>query len=135
METTETKSAIQTAAKETTESARKVGEKLRTLAGGATDSAKRWGKRCGEMLSKGARLTTLQANQRVLQTKLDRTYRELGCAVYAVHGKEEHDSLAGTPEIEAALRQVEEAESSLNANGAELAALRDTGRRGDSPSP
>ena len=51
METTETKNAIQTAANETAASARKVGGKLRTLAGSAADSSKRWARRCGDMLS------------------------------------------------------------------------------------
>ena len=59
METTETKNTIQAATRETTESARKFGARLRTLAGGAADSSRRWVKRCGEAVSKGAQFTTL----------------------------------------------------------------------------
>jgi hypothetical protein len=128
METTETKSAVQTAAKETAESARKVGDKLRTLAGSAADSSRRWAKRCGEALSGGARIATLQANQRVLRARMDRAYRELGRAVYAAQEKGEQPSaLADSPELQAAMHQVKEAEANLDANGAKLAELRKSG--------
>ena len=135
METTETKNTIQTAARETAESARKVGGKLRTLAGSAADSSRRWARRCGDMLSAGGRLASLQAQQRVLQTKLDRAHRELGRAVYALHEKEgEASPFAQAPEVRAALEQVKEVEEKLRSNGAKLAELRGAGKRGDSAS-
>jgi hypothetical protein len=135
MENSETKSAIQTAARETTESAGKLGERLRKAAAGAADSSVRAAKRCGEILSRSARLTTLQANQRVLQTRLNRAYRELGRAVYLAHGKGEQASALGeAPELQGALQQVKEAEASCSSNDAELAELRRAGARGDSAS-
>lgn len=135
METTETKNTIQTAARETAESARKFGGKLRTLAGGAADSSRRWARRCGEALSNGAQFTTLQANQRVLQTKLDRAHRDLGRAVYAVHEKGgDSGPLIEAPEVQAALMRVEEVAENLNANATKIAELGKTGDRGDSTS-
>jgi hypothetical protein len=135
METTETKSTVQTAARETAESARKVGGKLRAFAGNAADSSSRWAKRCGEMLSKGGRRATLQAQQRVLQAKLDRAHRDLGRAVYAAHEKGgDSDGLVEAPEVQAALTQVKAAAESLDANGAKLGELRKTGNRGASTS-
>jgi hypothetical protein len=134
METTETKSTIQTAAKETAESARKVEGKLQALAGSAADSSRRWARRCGEMLSGGARFTTLQANQRVLRTKLDRAHRELGRVVYATHERGEQAISAEPPEHQAALQLVKEAKAALVANGAKLAERRRSGNRGDSTS-
>jgi hypothetical protein len=133
METTETKNVIQTAARETAESARKVGGKLRTLAGSAADSSKRWARRCGDMLSAGGRLATLQGQQRVLQTKLDRAHREVGRAVHAAYGKEgEASPFAQAPEVRAALEQVKEIDDRLHSNGAKIAELRGAGKRGDS---
>jgi len=135
METTETKNTIQTAAKETAESARKVGGKLQTLAGNAADSSRRWAKRCGEMLSGGAGFATHQANQRVLQTRLHRAYRELGRVLYAAHEKgEEAGPLIEIPEVRAALDRVKEVVENLHSNDAKLAELRKTGSRGDSAS-
>jgi hypothetical protein len=135
METTETKNTIQTATKESAESARKVGAKLRALAGNAAGSSRIWAKRFGEMFSDGARFTTLQANHRVLRTRLDRAHRELGRVVYATHEKGEHAShFAEPPEHQAALQRVEEAKAALVSNAAELAELRKTGNRGDSAS-
>ena len=135
METTETKNTIQTAAKETTESARKVGGKLQTLAGSATDSSRRWAKRCGEMLSGGAGFATHQANQRVLQTRLHRAYRELGRVLYAAHEKgEEAGPLVEFPPVRAALEQVKEFAENLRSNEAKQAELRKTKDRGDSTS-
>jgi chromosome segregation ATPase len=133
METTETKNTIQTAAREATESARKAGGKLQALAGSTADASKRWARRCGEMLSGGARLATLQANQRVLRTKLDRAHREVGRAVHAVYGKEgEASPFAEAPQVRAALDQVKEIEEKLNANSAKVAEIRQAGNRRDS---
>jgi hypothetical protein len=135
MENSETKSTIQTAARETTESARKLGERLQKVAAGAADSSVRAARRCGEILSRRARLTTLQANQRVLQTRLNRAYRELGRAVYLAQGKgEQASALAEAPELQAALQQVKESEATFSSNDAELAELRQAGARGDSAS-
>jgi hypothetical protein len=133
METTETKNAIETAATGISESARKAGGKLRTVADRASDSSRRWARRCGEMLSKGAHLTTLQANQRVLGTKLDRAYRELGRAVYAAHEKgEEVGPLIEFAPVRATLEQVKEFAENLRSNEAKLAELRKSGTRGGS---
>jgi hypothetical protein len=133
METTETKNAIQTAANETAASARKVGGKLRTLAGSAADSSKRWARRCGDMLSAGGRLATLQAQQRVLQTKLDRAHRDVGRAVHALYGNVDEASLfAKAPEVRAALAQVKEIEERQRSNSAKVAELRVGGARKDS---
>jgi hypothetical protein len=132
METTETKNTIQTAARETAESARKVGGKLRTLAGSAADSSRRWARRCGEMLSGGARFTTLQANHRVLRARMDRAHRELGRVVYAALERGEQPNSAVPPEHHTALQQVKEAKAALVSNAAKLEAFRKTGNRGDS---
>jgi hypothetical protein len=133
MESTETKSAVQTAARETAESARKVGGKLRTLADSAADSSKRWARRCGDMLSAGGRLATLQANQRVLQTKLDRAHREVGRAVCAFRASgADTSSFAEAPEVREALAQVEEIEEKLRLNDTKLAEIREARGRGDS---
>jgi hypothetical protein len=135
METTETKNTIQTAAKETAESARKVGGKLQALAGSTADSSRRWARRFGEMLSGGARVATLQANQRVLRTRVDRAYRELGRAVYAAHEKgEEAGPLIEFPPVRAALEQVKEFAEDLRSNEAKQAELRETKNHGDSAS-
>jgi hypothetical protein len=135
METTETKNTIQTAARETAESARKIGGKLRMLAGSSADTSRRWVKRCGEMLSAGGRVATLQAQQRVLQAKLDRAHREVGRAVHGMYGKEGEDSpFAEAPEVRAALERAKEIEEKLNSNRAEVTKLREPGKRGDSPS-
>jgi hypothetical protein len=135
METTETKNTIQTAARETAESARKVGGKLQAIAGSAAGSSRHWARRCGEMLSGGARFATLQANQRVLRTKVDRAYRELGRAVYAAHEKgEEAGPLIAFPPVRATLQQVKEFAENLRSNEAKLAELRKTENRGDSAS-
>jgi nucleotide-binding universal stress UspA family protein len=133
METTETKNTIQTAAREAAESARKVGGKLRTLAGSAADSSRRWARRCGDMLSAGGRLATLQTQRRVLQTKLDRAHRDVGRAVHAVYAKEgEANPFAEVPEVRVALEQVREIEEKLHSNGAKVAELRGAGKPGDS---
>jgi hypothetical protein len=134
METTETKSTIQAAASETAASVRKIGGKLRTLAGSAADSSIRWARRSGEALSNGARFTTLQANHRVLRTKLDRAHRELGRVVYATHERGEQPISAEPPEHQAALQRVEEFKAALVSNAAKLEELRRTGNRGDSTS-
>ena len=135
MENNETRGDIQTAARKTTESARKVGDKLRAFAGAAADLSRRWAARGGEAISRGARLTTLQANQRVLRARLDRAYRELGRAAYAAHEKgEEAGHPPEPPERQAALQQVKDAEAALDANLAELVSLRKTETRGDSTS-
>ena len=84
------------------------------------------------MLSGSARFTTLQANHRVLRTKLDRAHRELGRVVYATHEKGEQANSAEPPEHQAALQRVEEAKAALVSNEAKLAELRKTGNRGDS---
>lgn len=135
METTETKSTIQTAATQTADSARKVGGNLRRLADGVAGFSGRWARRCGEAVSNGAQLATLQANQRVLRTRLDRAYRELGRAVYAAHGKgEEAGHSPETPERQAAIQQVKEADAALASNAARLAELRKGEDRVDSTS-
>jgi hypothetical protein len=135
METTETKNTIETAAKDTAESARKVGGKLQALAVSAADSSSRWARRCGEMLSGGARFATLQANQRVLRTRVDRAYRELGRAVYAAHEKGEGTGpLIEFPPVRAALDQVKQFAENLRSNEAKQAELRKTKNRGDSAS-
>lgn len=134
MEKTETKSTIQTAARETAESARKVGGELRTLAGIAADSSRRWAKRFGEALSDGARFAALEAKQTRLRRSLGRAHEELGRAMYALRGKEGGGPFAEAPELQAALQQVKEAEATLDSNGAKLAELRKTLARGNSTS-
>jgi hypothetical protein len=133
MENTETKSVFRTAERETAESARRVGGKLRTLVGDAADSSRRWARRCGEAFSDGARLVALQAKQTRARRGLGRAYERLGRAVYALHGKEGGGPLAEAPELGAALQEVKEAEATLDAHRAEVAELRETGKRGDSP--
>jgi len=132
METTETKNTIQTAARETAESARKIGGRLRMLAGSSADTSKRWAKRCGEMLSGGARFTTLQANHRVLRARMDRAHRELGRVLYATLERGEQPNSAVPPEHHTVLQRVKEAKAALDSNAADLAELRKTGNRGDS---
>jgi hypothetical protein len=135
MENTETKSAIQNAASETAESARKVGGKLRAFAGSAADASTRWAKRCGEMLTEGGRRATLQTQQRVLQTKLDRAHRELGRTVHALLDKGEAAvSLTEAPQFLGALEKAKEMAANLQENGDKLADLRKTGKSGDAPS-
>lgn len=134
MENTETKSTIQTAARETAESARKLGGKLRTLAGNAADSSRRWARRGGEALSDGARVAALQANQTTVRRSLGRAYEQLGRAVYALHGKEGGSPFTEAPELQAALQQVKEAKATLDSNDAKRGELRKTGNRGDSTS-
>jgi hypothetical protein len=134
MENTETKSTIQNAAKGTAESARKLGGKLRVLAGNAADSSRRWAKRASGRLSDGARFATLQASQTTARRSLGRAYEQLGRAVYALHGKEGGSPFTEAPELQAALQQVKEAQAALDANDAKLAELRKTGSRGDSGS-
>jgi hypothetical protein len=136
MEETETvtKSAIQTAARETAASAKKLGGKLRTLAGSAADSSRRWATRCGEALSTGARFAALQAQQTRERRSLGRAHQELGRAVYALHGGNGGVPLAEAPELQAALQQVKEAEAALDSSSAKLAELRKTSDSGDSTS-
>ena len=132
METTETKNTIQTTARETAESARKLGGKLRMLAGSSADTSRRWAKRCGDMLSGGARFTTLQANHRVLRARMDRAHRELGRVVYATLERGEQPNSAVPLEHHTALQRVKQAKAALVSNAAEIAELRKTGNRGDS---
>jgi hypothetical protein len=134
MENTETKSAIQTAAKETAQSARKLGGRLRALADNAADSSRRWARRAGGGLSDGARFAALQANQTTVRRRLGRAYEQLGRAVYALHGKEGGSPFTEDPELQAALQQIKEAKAALDSNDAKLAGLRETGNRGDSSS-
>jgi hypothetical protein len=134
MENTETKTTIQTAARETAESARKLGGKLRTLAGNAANSSRRWARRGGEALTDGARFAALQANQATVRRSLGRAYEQLGRAVYGLHGKEGGSPLTEVPELQAALQQVKEAKATLDSTDAKLAALRKTGNQGDSTS-
>jgi hypothetical protein len=125
METIDKKSTIETAATQSADSARGFKGNLRRLADGVADFSGRWARRCGEAVSNGAQLATLQANQRVLQTRLDRAYRELGRAVYAAHEKgDEAGDSPETPERQAALQRVKEAEAALASNAARLAELR-----------
>lgn len=115
MENPETKSKIQTAARETAESARKVGDKLRSFAGDAADSSRRWVRRSGEALSEGAEFATLQVKQSVVRRRLDRAYQELGRAVYAAHEKgEDAGPIVEIAEIRAALEQVKMAAGDLH---------------------
>jgi hypothetical protein len=132
MEKTETKSTIQTAAREAAESARKAGVTLRTLAGNAAEFSGRWAKRFGETLSDGARLAALEAKQTRLRRSLGRAYEQLGRAVYALHGRERGGPFAEEPELQADLQRVKESEATLDANDAELAELRKTFNRGES---
>jgi hypothetical protein len=135
METTETKNTIQTAAKETAGSARKVGGKLRTLAGSAADSSIRWAKRSGETLSDGAEFATGQVKQGMVRRSLDRACLQLGRAVYAAHEKgEAAGPLLEAPEVRAALERVKEVADNLHSNEAKLAELRKTVNRGNSTS-
>ena len=135
METNETKSSTQTPASETAESARKVGGRLRAFAGTAADTSTRWAKRCGEMLTEGGRRATLQTQQRVLQTKLDRAHRELGRTVYALLDKGEAAvALTEAPQFLDALEKARQMAANLQANGDKLAELRRTGKSGDVPS-
>jgi hypothetical protein len=135
METTDEKSTNETAATQSADSARGFGGNLRRLADGVAEFSGRWASRCGEAVSGGARLATLQANQRVLQTRLDRAYRELGRAVYAAQEKgEEAGDSPETPERQSALQKVKEAEAALASNAARLAELRKGKDRADSTS-
>jgi hypothetical protein len=67
---------------------------------------------------------------------MDRACRELGRAVYAAQEKgEQASALAESPELQAALQQVKDAEANLDANGAKLAELRKSGAgEGSTPS-
>jgi hypothetical protein len=134
MEKTDTKSAIQTAANEASASAKRLGGKLRTLAGSAADSSRRWATRCGGALSSGARFAALQAQQTRERRSLGRAHQVLGRAVYALHGKNGGVVLAEAPELQAALQQVKEAEAALESSDAKLAELRKTSDQDDSTS-
>jgi hypothetical protein len=134
MEKTDTKSTIQTTANEAATSAKKLSGKLRTLAGSAADSSRRWATRCGEALSSGAKFAALQAQQTKERRSLERAHQELGRAVYALHGKNGGVTLEEAPELQAALQQVKEAEGALDSSSAKLAELRKSSDRGDSTS-
>lgn len=115
MENTETKNRLQNVARETAESAKKVGGRIRAFAGDAADASRRWAQRGGEVLSDSAEFATLQVRQGMVRRRLDRAYLELGRSVYAAHEKgEEADPLAEIPAVRAALDRVRETAKSLS---------------------
>lgn len=114
MENAEAKSKVKTTARQAAESAGKLGDRLRTIARDAAGSSGRWARRSGEAISEGAGAASLQVKREMARRKRDRTYRELGRAVYAAHEKgEDGGSIAENPEVRAALEQVEEATRQL----------------------